>query len=191
MCGRCSGYMHWRFSTPFHEEAIADSERLRGCGVITVWFWRAGTGWVLLPRGVSLRPLCGLAEPSVLLLDRRGSSSSCSAALLFCWLLFCAAALLILKAGVGMAHDLLFDTTAASAPMRRHPFSALWLNLTAECNHPRKRAQRGLDLNPRREVSECEARGAEVRRVTRNPESQIFEATSASARGYPPLIRDH
>ena len=89
--------------------------------------------------------------------------------------------------------DLLFDPTAAGAPMRRHPFPALWFNLTAECNHPRKRAQRGLDLNPRREVSGCGARGAdlEVRRVTELPESQIFEATSASARGYPPLIRDH
>ena len=88
-----------------------------------------------------------------------------------------------------MVHDLSVDTAAAVS--LRRPLSRIVLVRWVESTPASLQAQRVLNLNPRREVSGGEARGTEVRRETSNPEPQIFEATSASARGDPPLIRDH
>ena len=62
----------------------------------------------------------------------------------------------------------------------------------AELNHPCRSRPSGIQ-SPARGAAEAKHAAQRYFRVTKlnYPESQIFEATSASARGYPPLIRDH
>ena len=62
----------------------------------------------------------------------------------------------------------------------------------AEFNHPYRSRPSGIQ-SPAREAAEAKHAAQRYFRVTKlnYPESQIFEATSASARGYPPFIRDH